>query len=76
MTAAAPTNAEVGRIIREASCLKCAHMPICVIYRGVQQVLAMFPEDPEREGARVAAPFRADDAAKICAYYAPPSVMP
>jgi len=51
-------------------------MPVCAVYRGVQQVLAMFPEDPEREGARFAAPFRADDAAKICAYYAPPSVMP
>jgi hypothetical protein len=35
----------------------------------------MFPEDPE-EGARFATPFRADDTAKICAYYAPPSVMP
>ena len=76
MTAAAVTNTEARRLLREASCLKCAHMPVCAVYRGVQQVLAMFPEDPEHEGARFAAPFRADDAAKICAYYAPPSVMP
>jgi len=72
----APTNAEVRRILREASCLRCARLPICAVYRGAQQVLAMFPEDPEQEGTRVAAPFRADDAAKICAYFAPPSVMP
>ena len=76
MTAATVTNAEARRIIREASCLRCAHMPVCAVFRGVQQVLAMFPEDPEREGARFAAPFSADDTAKICAYYAPPSVMP
>jgi len=76
LTAAAPTNIEARRLLREASCLKCAHMPICIVFRGAQQIVAQFPEDPEQEGARVAAPFRADDVAKICAYFAPPSVMP
>ena len=70
------TNTEAKRILREASCLKCAHMPICIVFRGAQQIVAQFPEDPEQEGARFTAPFRADDVAKICAYFAPPSVMP
>lgn len=64
---------EMRRLLREASCLKCAHMPVCLIFRAAQQIVAQFPEDEETRG--MAAPFRADDVAKICAYYAPPSVM-
>ena len=73
MTSAGVDAQVRGRLLREASCLKCAHMPVCIVFRGAQQIVAQFPEDEETKGA--VAPFRADDVAKICAYYAPPSVM-
>jgi hypothetical protein len=74
MTSSDVDARERARLLREASCLKCAHMPVCIVFRGAQQIIAEFPEDDETKGAN--APFRADEVAKICAYYAPPSVMP
>jgi hypothetical protein len=42
---------ERARLLREASCLKCAHMPVCIVFRGAQQIAAQFPEDEETRGA-------------------------
>ncbi|MEM4093214.1 MAG: hypothetical protein QW837_09270 [Conexivisphaerales archaeon] len=58
-------------ILHNATCFKCAHMPMCLVFRDEQQIIAQFP--PTEDGKNTA-PFKADETAKICSYYAPPAV--
>ncbi|MDG7044541.1 MAG: hypothetical protein JRN19_04090 [Nitrososphaerota archaeon] len=46
-------------------------MATCLVFRDMQSIQAQFP--PTEDGKETA-PFKADEAAKICIYYAPPTV--
>ncbi len=58
-------------ILHNATCFKCAHMITCLVFRDEQQIITQFP--PTEDGKNTA-PFKADEIAKICSYYAPPTV--
>ncbi|MDG7038441.1 MAG: hypothetical protein JRN37_04695 [Nitrososphaerota archaeon] len=58
-------------VLQNATCFKCAHMATCLVFRDMQSIQAQFP--PTEDGKETA-PFKADEAAKICVYYAPPTV--
>ncbi|MEM3191245.1 MAG: hypothetical protein QW292_03975 [Candidatus Parvarchaeota archaeon] len=58
-------------ILNNATCFKCAHMATCLVFRDEQQIVAQFPTT---EDGKNTAPFKADEIAKICVYYAPPTI--
>ncbi len=55
------------KIFHEQSCLKCAHFSVCYYYRAVAQVVAIRDEEAEKQFQ----PFKPEDVAGICRFYAP-----
>jgi hypothetical protein len=45
MTSSDVDARERARLLREASCLKCAHMPVCIVLRELRNYLLRAPED-------------------------------
>jgi len=56
---------EARKVIREISCFKCSHFPVCEYFRAVQQIVTV-PDD-----ARKFQPFQPEQLAKICKFYLP-----
>ena len=56
-------------IFREISCLKCFRFPVCYYFREVSQIVTI-PELDE-SSAKKFQPFKPEDLAKICKFYAP-----
>jgi len=56
---------EAQNVLREISCFKCSHFPVCEYFRAVQQIVTL-PED-----AKKFQPFQPENLAKICKFYLP-----
>ena len=59
-----------GRKMLEPSCLKCPHMRICRIFS--EQATFIFRTFPALPDGTPTAPYKAEEIAKICAYYESP----
>jgi len=56
---------EAQNVLREISCFKCSHFPVCEYFRAVQQIVEV-PED-----AKKFQPFAPEHIAKLCKFYLP-----
>ncbi len=58
-------------IFREISCLKCFRFPVCYYYRAIAPIVSLETDD---EKVKKLQPFKPEDLAKICHFYAPDAV--
>lgn len=58
-----------GTIIREKSCDKCAHLPVCVYFRATTSVV-------QKHSTEETAPFKPENLAMICKHFYPEGALP